>query len=106
MSQEAMDCLCSLKGVGPATASAVLSAAFPAVYPFMGDELLENTPGLGPRTYTLSKYLELVSAVAKKRQELSKGGRSWTAREVENAIAASVWKAVEPAPPSKKRRKV
>src|ERR1051325_6905709 len=39
--------LSKLAGVGPATASAILSAAVPAVYPFFDDLVAAQIPGFG-----------------------------------------------------------
>eukprot|EP00058_Branchiostoma_floridae_P021674 XP_002607164.1 hypothetical protein BRAFLDRAFT_68041 [Branchiostoma floridae] len=45
--------LSKLKAVGPATATAILAAAAPELVPFMADESMLSTPGLGPVQYTL-----------------------------------------------------
>ncbi|KAG8062447.1 hypothetical protein GUJ93_ZPchr0003g16720 [Zizania palustris] len=56
-----------LKGVGPATASAVLAAYAPDVAPFMSDEAMVAALG-NAKEYTLKKYL----AFAEKLQTKSK----------------------------------
>lgn len=61
----------SFQGVGPATASAVLSAADPSV-PFMSDEALEAA--LGSRDYTVPQYLRLLEELRSKAEELSGKG--------------------------------
>jgi hypothetical protein len=55
--QRALDDLCVLRGVGPATASAVLACAFPAQAAFMSDEALVAV--LGTRRYTVPECLAL-----------------------------------------------
>ena len=62
-----------MQGVGPATASAILTA-FDPNFPFMGDEALEVALGL-PREYTLKKYLDLAMALRQKAQQLSNTGK-------------------------------
>ncbi|KFM76935.1 hypothetical protein X975_05777, partial [Stegodyphus mimosarum] len=42
---QAITALTNLKGVGPATASAILAAAFPDDVPYMADESMLSTPG-------------------------------------------------------------
>lgn len=53
--KEAMDELCNLKGVGPATASAILSIFHPNLFVFMDDELIEALYD-GKRGYTFKIY--------------------------------------------------
>ena len=48
--------LAELAGVGPATASAVASAARPDVYPFFDELVGAQVPGLGKLGFTLSYY--------------------------------------------------
>lgn len=80
-----LDDLCTLKGVGPATASAVF-AAISENYPFMSDELLEAVPHFkGVREYTKVTYLKLVGDVRSKARDL---GNEWTPRMVEQAVYA------------------
>lgn len=96
----AVDALCVLAGVGPATASAVLAAVTPAV-PFMSDEAAAVAPATRtrPRAYTTARYLVLAAALGDKADELnaaaaaggSKGraGGGWTAQTVERALWAA-----------------
>lgn len=51
-----INALAALGGVGPATASALLAAAFPADYPFLDDPVAAQIPGLGPVAYTARYY--------------------------------------------------
>ncbi|KAF2323946.1 hypothetical protein GH714_004189 [Hevea brasiliensis] len=54
--RKAVSQLTVLKGVGPATASAVLAAYAPDVAPFMSDEAMEAALGTS-KDYTLKQYL-------------------------------------------------
>lgn len=96
---EALGILTSLKGVGPATASAILASMHKSI-PFMSDEALMVT--LGKREYTLKAYKKLVKALRATRRKLcsereEKGlengmlaDRShWTVGDVEMCIFAS-----------------
>jgi hypothetical protein len=81
----AMDSLTTLKGVGPATASCVLSLMSPH-YPFMSDEALEVT---GERVYTAPRFFEFAKQCRDKALLLNKHpGTHWTARSVERALWA------------------
>ncbi|GLI63846.1 hypothetical protein VaNZ11_006948, partial [Volvox africanus] len=72
--RSAMDALTALKGVGPATASALLSAACPQV-PYMGDEALATCLPAGRQSdYSLRAYLELASKLQQKARQLSHRG--------------------------------
>ena len=103
----AIDALCALKGVGPATATALLSAADPSV-PFLSDEALIAV--LGAREYSRPAALRVTEALRARAEELNdaqrgkgeeekageereRGGRSsssssssWTASKVERAL--------------------
>ncbi|XP_073414710.1 uncharacterized protein [Dendrobates tinctorius] len=65
--------LCQLKGIGPATASAVLSAGAPDMAAFMADEAVESVPGLSPVQYTAKHYLTYLGELQLKAEALSKG---------------------------------
>ena len=58
------------QGVGPATASAMLTAASPSL-PFMSDEALAAALP-GRPDYTIKKYLQLVQVLRSKAESLSK----------------------------------
>ena len=97
----AIDALCALKGVGPATATALVSAADPSV-PFLSDEAL--TAVLGAREYSRPAALRVTAALRQRAEELNgvqqqqegkgkeeKGkscssSSSWTASKVERAL--------------------
>ena len=72
-----------LKGVGSATASALLSRYNPRLFPFMSDEVLV-VAGNRERKHTLKRYLQLAEEVAAKARETG-----MAADEVERAIWAS-----------------
>ncbi|KAK1319214.1 hypothetical protein QJS10_CPB04g01514 [Acorus calamus] len=86
-----------LKGVGPATASAVLAAYAPKVASFMSNEAMMAALG-NTKDYTLKNYL----AFAEKLQSKAKGRRCWLQqrwgvdarwwclREVGRGVAAEV----------------
>nr|XP_043636846.1 uncharacterized protein LOC122607847 isoform X2 [Erigeron canadensis] len=59
-----------LKGVGPATASAVLAAYAPDVAPFMSDEAMVAALG-NSREYTLKQYLVFVDKLQAKSKKIS-----------------------------------
>ncbi|CAI9266383.1 unnamed protein product [Lactuca saligna] len=59
-----------LKGVGPATASAVLAAYAPDIAPFMSDEAMVAALG-NSKEYTLKQYLVFVDKLQAKAKELS-----------------------------------
>ncbi|KAG2776709.1 hypothetical protein JG687_00013435 [Phytophthora cactorum] len=121
----ATEALCVLKGVGPATASAVL-AAYDENVPFMADEALEAIAGIiGPRKYTLPHFLSFAEQLHAKAKWLNeqraanddeKAGdtESWTAQHVQlclyveahdGAAAGSVSsKKKAPSPAAKRKR--
>lgn len=57
------------KGVGVATASAILAALFPASFPFMSDEAMEGANL--ERKYTLPVYLELTEKLVEKASSIT-----------------------------------
>lgn len=77
-----------LKGVGPATASAVLAAFDPAVAPFMSDEAMNAVLG-NSKDYSLKQYLQLASRLQEKAKELSSEDEVFTASDVERALWSS-----------------
>ncbi|KAL8159568.1 hypothetical protein V2J09_001105 [Rumex salicifolius] len=77
-----------LKGVGPATASAVLAAYAPDVAPFMSDEAMEAALG-NSKDYTLKQYIAFASKLLAKAKELSSEGEPFTASDVERALWSS-----------------
>ena len=79
---ESMKILCNLKGVGPATASLILSVICPENVPFMSDEAMDAALGL-PRAYTIQTFRKFQSALASKATEL---GDDWNPDLVEKAL--------------------
>ena len=66
--------LAVLRGVGPATASAVLAAIDPVRAPFMADEAMEAIPGFGLRKYTLKAYSQFRRALVERAESLQDAG--------------------------------
>ncbi|KAH7373585.1 hypothetical protein KP509_17G063500 [Ceratopteris richardii] len=82
----AINALTTLKGVGPATASAILAAGAPDVAPFMSDEAMEAVLG-GVKEYTLKQYLLFADRLQCKAKELSKaGGKQFGPSDLERAL--------------------
>jgi hypothetical protein len=77
--------LASLAGVGPATASAVAAAAFPATYPFFDEIVAAQVPGLGTVAYTAAYYGRYADALRRQAEALAAG---WTPSDVERALWA------------------
>ncbi|XP_015919372.1 uncharacterized protein [Parasteatoda tepidariorum] len=82
---QAITALTNLKGVGPATASAILAAAFPDNVPYMADESMLSTPGIEATDYTLAEYLNYAEHIKKCTERLqSLDPKShWTPHKVE-----------------------
>uniref|UniRef100_A0A1D1ZF73 Ena/VASP-like protein n=1 Tax=Anthurium amnicola TaxID=1678845 RepID=A0A1D1ZF73_9ARAE len=74
-----------LKGVGPATASAVIAAYAPDVAPFMSDEAMVAALG-NKKEYTLKQYLVFAKKLQEKSKELCKEECNFTASDVERAL--------------------
>ncbi|XP_021316943.1 uncharacterized protein LOC8060537 isoform X1 [Sorghum bicolor] len=98
-----------LKGVGPATASAVLAAYAPDVAPFMSDEAMLAALG-NAKEYTLKQYLSFADKLQAKAKldaiwlifmlilkELSIGEESFTPSDVERALWSSAIASKSPA---------
>ena len=79
--------LMELDGVGPATASALLSAIRPDVYPFF-DEIVAAQiadPPLGPVAFTLPYYLRYAARLRERAAQL---GGDFTPQAVSQALFA------------------
>ncbi len=79
--------IAELSGVGPATASAVASAAEPGIYPFFDELVAEQIPGLGQVAFTIGYYRRYAEQLRARAAAL--GGR-WTPTMVERALWADV----------------
>lgn len=79
--------LAKLAGVGPATASAVASAAAPGVYPFFDELVAARIPGMGAVTFTPREYARYADAL---RERAARLGAGWTPVQVERAVWADV----------------
>jgi len=75
--------LSRLAGVGPATASAVASAAAPDVYPFFDELVAAQAPGLGAVAFTIPYYRRYADALRARAAAL---GNGWTPTLVERAL--------------------
>lgn len=79
--------LAKLAGVGPATASAVASAAAPDVYPFFDELVAAQIPDMGQVTFTPKEYARYAEAL---RDRAARLGPGWTPVQVERALWAHV----------------
>ena len=79
--------LAELAGVGPATASAVMAAAHPDLYPFFDELVAAQVPGLGPVAWTLGYYRRYADALRARAEKL---GHRWTPVKTERALWAHV----------------
>ncbi len=77
--------LATLAGVGPATASAVVAALHPAMYPFFDELVAAQVPSLGKVAWTVGYYAQYASALRERAQQL---GGEWTPTKVERALWA------------------
>src|SRR5690606_37063116 len=77
--------LVKLAGVGPATASAVVAAHAPDVYPFFDELVAAQVPDLGVVTWTLGYYARYADALRERARQL---GGGWTPVTVERALWA------------------
>ena len=78
--------LAELDGVGPATASAIASAAAPDTYPFFDELVGAQVPGLGAVAFTPAYYAKYAEAL---RQRAAGLGGDWTPAMVERALWAN-----------------
>lgn len=81
----AITALTNLKGIGPATASAILAAGFPDQAPYMADESMLSTPGVEATDYTLAEYLNYAERIKTCTDQLAQKDPEgkWTPHKVE-----------------------
>ncbi len=79
--------LAELAGVGPATASGVVSAARPDLYPFFDELVAAQVPKLGAVAWTTGYYGRYADALRERASELAHG---WTPVMIERALWAHV----------------
>lgn len=80
---KAVGAITELKGVGPATASAVLAIMDPTRYPFFDEDVAMQVPTLGVVAWTLGYYRRYADALVARAALL---GTDWTAVMVERAL--------------------
>jgi len=82
--KKSIQALCKLKAVGPATASAILTAYKPEKYAFMADEAV-NEVLKGKIDYTLKYYMKYLDEVKLKAQFLTQEDTMtvWTPHQIE-----------------------
>jgi hypothetical protein len=80
--EAALAALCVLRGVGPATASALLAPLCPAGAPFMADEAMDAVLGRG-WSYTAADYRRFAAGC---RGQAAQLGPPWTAEDVGRAL--------------------
>ena len=82
--------LVALKGVGAATASALLAVMAPSVYPFFDEDVAAQVPQLGPVAWTNGYYAKYAVALRERSAQLSERfGRAFTPVMVERALWAA-----------------
>lgn len=79
--------LSKLAGIGPATASAVVAAVAPNIYPFFDELVAARFPELGPVKWTMGYYARYADTLRTAAAEL---GEEWTPVLLERAIWAHV----------------
>ncbi|KNC87405.1 hypothetical protein SARC_00495 [Sphaeroforma arctica JP610] len=91
--KEAITALTTLKGIGPATASAALCALSNGNVPFMSDEAVMAVLGQTKIDYNIKTYMEYAVRMDAKTKELntliSKQDSTWTSHMVEKAMWAT-----------------
>jgi hypothetical protein len=82
--------LVALKGVGAATASALLAIMAPSHYPFFDEDVAAQVPQLGPVAWTNGFYAKYAVALRERAAQLATAfGREFTPVMVERALWAT-----------------
>jgi hypothetical protein len=83
--------LSRLAGVGPATASAVLAAFRPDIYPFFDELVAAQIPDLGPVSFTAPYYQRYAAALRERAEKLNRTctHQKWLAHETSQALWAA-----------------
>jgi len=96
--KSALDCACVLRGIGPATASAVLAAGAGDTVAFMADETVLAFSQISVLKYDIRTYMQFNEAITEVTNELQKldPDFDWTVHEVEktlwaHSVAASLY---------------
>ncbi len=99
--------LSRLAGVGPATASAVLAAFRPDIYPFFDELVATQIPNLGPVSFTAPYYQRYADQLRARADKLNQAcsHQEWTAHELSQALWAASGGKIAQAPPSTPRRR-
>lgn len=83
--KKAFDFVTQLKGIGEATASAILSPLYPGTVAFMADEVIEAT--CPTRKYDRKTYTLMLTQLESKSEELrSRSGNVWSVDDVGKAL--------------------
>ena len=83
--------LARLEGVGPATASALLAAYRPDVYPFLDDVIAAEIPDLAPIGFTLKGYAAYAERLRERAALLAVGCPE--GRWMPHAVGCALWAA-------------
>lgn len=96
--ENGLTALCELKGIGVATATAILSVFVPEHCPFMADEVIDAAVIDEKRDYTLKIYKKLQRLLVQKAEELNSScsSGSWTAEKVGKALWTCAKRASSP----------
>ncbi|XP_045119246.1 uncharacterized protein LOC123509140 [Portunus trituberculatus] len=83
---EAVEMIATLRGIGPATASAILAVCRPEYFCFFADEVAYTALATTTLKYTAKEYQAVNASVKDCAVRLSKGDKKWTPHEVELAV--------------------
>lgn len=83
--------LSALAGVGPATASAVMAAHAPHIYPFFDDLVAVQIPDLGAVAFTVKYYVSYAQALTERTERLNAAcdEHTWTPHDLAQALWAN-----------------